>query len=198
MSMFRVLLIATAGLAASGPAMAHRLDSEALPEGNGFRIEFFTGDGSPASGLVVTARQAGGEPIEIGKSDADGVVHFVPPAAGEWTIVGSGFGHSTTLNPLVIRSDEAKVSAETGVAKPQAATVRSARGRFPWLEVGVSLVFIAFLTLITLAMMRRSTRVVGRPTEVDRLAHEVDHLRATIHDLRQEIAELKADRESRT
>jgi hypothetical protein len=209
MKRFRVLRIpsiAVAVLASGMPALAHRLDAEYQLEGNGFRIEFFTGDGSPASGLVVTAQQGVGEPIEIGKTDEKGIVHFVPPAPGEWTIVGTGGGHSTSRNPLVIQTGEKDVSADRVVAKPQAAeptasapaSARSNRGRFPWLEVSVSLAFIAILTLITLVMMRRSARVGGRSTEVDRLSHEVDHLRATVHDLRQEIAELKADRESRT
>lgn len=222
-----VLMAAVALVFPQIAAMAHRLDAEFVPTEQGFRIEFFMGDGSPGADLSVTAQREGGEPIEIGRTDAKGVIAFIPPQAGEWTIVGKGGGHSTSRNPLVIKVDRtggrsggndiaylqaatapASASGAKAVTQPSVESagssdvpggaVRSSkRGRFPWMEVAVSFGFIALLTAVTLGMMRLSTRFAGRPSEVDVLAHEMEHLRATIRQLRQENAELKGDREHR-
>lgn len=199
--------------------MAHRLDAEPLKTDGGYRIEFFLGDGSPGSDLDVTAQREGEDAIEVGRTDAQGVVLFVPPASGKWTIVGKGGGHSTVRNPLVIDVAPGGIQSGAGVAKPQDAATGAAaqaagtrpdgtstataakagtRGRFPWTETTISLAFIAVLTIATLAMIRRSARFAGRPAEVDRLMHEVEHLQATITKLRREVAELKGEREHRS
>lgn len=193
-------------LAACSTTLAHRLDADYVHSDEGFRIEFFLGDGSPGADLAVTAQLAGGEPMEIGRTDDQGMILFVPPAPGEWKIVGAGAGHSTSRNPLTIQVDRVPDtkndsigpartrSVPTGEHEPERA---SRRGRFPWWEVVISLGFITFLTLVTLAMMRRSAHVVSRPAELEQLAHEVAHLRATVSQLREEVTELKEHREVR-
>lgn len=205
--MLRTLLLpaAVVCLAAQTAALAHRLDSEFERTPDGYRIEFFLGDGSPGVDLEVTAQAEGGEPIAIGRTDEKGQIRFVPPSAGKWTIVGKGGGHSTARNPLVIDASgvttpAASRTTETAVPASQASapnTQASRRGRFPWLETAISFGFIAILTLATLAMMRRSARFASRPGEVDQLTHEIEHLQATIRQLRREVAELKGEREHR-
>jgi len=208
-------------LAAIPSALAHRLDAEYVRTDTGYRIEFFFADGSPAVGLHVTAQLPEAEPLEIGSTDDEGAVIFAPPAPGRWSIVGSGAGgHANSRNPLVIEVTQGAVATtpadprdemegalhENDVEQSQAAPDRSrvdlprrrTRGAFPWGEIAVSLGFIALLTLVTLAMMRRSTKAGGRATEVDELKHEVAHLRATVRDLREEIARLEEQRGSGT
>lgn len=200
-------------LAAIPSALAHRLDAEYVRTDTGYRIEFFFADGSPAVGLHVTAQLPDAEPLEIGSTDDEGAVLFAPPAPGRWSIVGSGAGgHANNRNPLVIEvAQEAVANAPAGPhdamdEQSQAAPDpsrgdlprRRTRGAFPWGEIAVSLAFIALLTLVTLAMMRRSTKAGGRATEVDELKHEVAHLRATVRDLREEIARLEEQRGSGT
>lgn len=216
----RPLICFAAALLLPAPlVMAHRLDAEPLKTDRGYRIEFFLGDGSPGSDLDVTAQREGQDAIEIGRTDAQGVVLFVPRASGKWTIVGKGGGHSTVRNPLVIEVAPEEVQSSAGIATPQAVTPGAStrpaspptssgsiagaaksggRGRFPWIETAMSLTFIAVLTVGTLAMMRRSARFSGRPAEVDQLMHEVAHLQATITKLRREVAELKGEREHRS
>lgn len=194
-------------LAACSTTLGHRLDADYMRGDEGFRIEFFLGDGSPGADLAVTAQLAGGEPMEIGRTDDQGMILFVPPAPGKWKIVGAGAGHSTSRNPLIIqvdrvpdtKSDSSEAAAGTSSvpAGEHDSAQASNRGRFPWLEVVISLGFITFLTLVTLAMMRRSAHGVSRPAELEQLAHEVAHLRATVGQLREEVAELKEHREVR-
>lgn len=194
-------------LAACSTTLAHRLDADYVPSDEGFRIEFFLGDGSPGADLAVTAQLAGGEPMEIGRTDDQGMILFVPPAPGEWKIVGAGAGHSTSRNPLMLQVDRIpETKGDSSEAAAGSSSVQSSqhdpewasnRGRFPWWEVVISLGFITFLTLVTLAMMRRSAHGVSRPAELEQLAHEVAHLRATVSQLREEVTELKEHREVR-
>lgn len=196
-------LAATVLALSQSPAVAHRLDADYTRTDQGFRIEFFTGDGAPASDLRVTAQSANNPPIEIGRTDEKGVITFAPPSPGEWTIVGTGDGHSTSRNPLKINVGAATPAA---VANPttrqsdadhQAAPARAQRGAFPWLETIISLAFIAVLTAATLLMMRRSAQLGHRHSEMDIIAHEVAHLRTEVSELRTTVAELKAERELR-
>lgn len=208
MNRYVILLMVATVIGLHEAALAHRLDADCVRTDQGFRIEFFTGDGSAASDLRVTARLAGGEPIEIGRTDQNGVVQFVPPSPGEWTIVGEGAGgHSTVRNPLVISAGVATTAAASDAgSRADSSTVgskmpdRSQRGRFPWTETIISLAFIAILTAITMLMMRRTAHLGHRHSELDQLAHEVSHLRSSVAELRAEVAELKAgqsDRDSR-
>ncbi|HOA73385.1 MAG TPA: hypothetical protein PL151_15875 [Phycisphaerae bacterium] len=210
-AIYTLLTLSLAGV----PALAHRLDAEYERVGQGYRIEFFMGDGSAAPDLRVTAQLADGEPMEIGRTDENGIIQFVPPSPGEWSIVGTGAGHSTARHPLVIRTDALpESSANAGdaastehspatqaagrdpTAQVSEAVARSSRGRFPALEVFVSLAFITVLTLITLLMMRRSAAVASRPADLDQLSHEVAHLREAVRQLRTEMDAMKEPREA--
>lgn len=200
-------LCALIGLSCPSAAMAHRIDADCQATSNGYRIEFFTGDGSAAADLAVTAQLEGAEPNPIGRTDDKGIIEFVPPSPGKWTIVGTGAGHSTSAHPLVIVVDKVEAGAAGSLAAQSqpaavttttAATARSKRGQFPWLETGVSLAFIAALTSVTLLMMRRSAYSTGRPAAFEELSHEVGHLRSEVRELREELAEIKAEREARS
>lgn len=94
-------------LLAPASAFAHRLDADYVVAPDGIHVEFFFADGRPGSDLAVTARQGDETPIALGTTDDRGAVRFMPPTAGEWTLVGKGAGgHSNARHPLVIPADD--------------------------------------------------------------------------------------------
>jgi hypothetical protein len=102
------LLAAFTLLAMLGPgsARAHRLDADYALEPGGIRIEFFFADsGAAAANLAVTAQAVDGTTVDLGRTDANGAVRFLPASAGPWTVVGTGDGHSNNRNPLVVPAD---------------------------------------------------------------------------------------------
>jgi hypothetical protein len=204
---------------ASAPALAHRLDAEYERTGQGYRIEFFMGDGSAAADLVVTAQLAGGEPIEIGRTDEKGIVQFVPPSPGEWKIVGAGAGHSTSRNPLVIRVESLQGSlgdaqravssgntpatqaaqSPDGVAKPQAAerdstaqdSDASARSSRGQFPVLEVFVSLAFITVLTLITLL----LMRRSAAVASRPAELDQLSHEVAHLREAVRQMRAEME---
>lgn len=157
------------GVAGGAPrAQAHAIESslERLSAvSDALMLESRFGSGEPARDAVVRLQPPGGEPIEVGRTDADGRLRFTLPAAADaaWEVqVDGGPGHRDYLElPAAAAPGTAAGSGPALASAPGPAAALVARPaappwrlpRLPW--AGQPLLLTGLMALGGWALIRR-------------------------------------------
>jgi nickel transport protein len=149
------LLTAATLLAAADPARAHALCVECKLHGNEVRVEVFYSDNSPAADARVTVRDAAGNEVAAGRTDAQGVWTFARPAAGSYEVVAdAGAGHRRSLTMTVPAAESPPAAGPPGDVTISEGPTRAEATAVPWGRV--------LLGLAVLAAVGCGARWVGR------------------------------------
>jgi hypothetical protein len=148
-----------AALGAAAHADAHGLDALCKFNGDRVELEAYFDDDTPARQADVSVKDAAGQIVAQGQTDAAGHWSFARPVPGVYhVIVDAGAGHRKRME-LTIPRDSESSEADTAVENPAQRTDFTRRH---WPQLAMGLAIIAGLGLVAWGLLR--LRPVGRPS----------------------------------